>query len=79
MKPTIKHTIFALSALSTMSFGTLAQEQNYQPLTEKEEKITNAVGLGSGVVIGVVAGPAGAIVAGFIGALIGDDVNDKEN
>lgn len=80
MKNTAKKTLittFTAIALSTSAFSSFAAK--HEPLTDKQEEINQAVGLGSGLVLGaVVAGPLGAIVAGVVGALIGDDINDTQ-
>lgn len=45
----------------------------------EEEKTTELVGFGSGVVVGtLIAGPVGGAVAGIFGLMIADDVNDEK-
>lgn len=69
-------TVFALS---TSAFASFAAKHAHQPLSKKQEQVNQAVGVGSGLVLGaVVAGPLGAVVAGVVGALIGDDINDTQ-
>lgn len=71
-----KQTAVAMLITCSMSATSLATETEQEISTEKQEKITHLTGFGSGVVIGgLIAGPAGAIVAGFVGALIGEDIN----
>lgn len=67
-----KRLLFPLTALalavSTPSFANTH---------EKDEKVNEAIGFGTGVTIGaVVGGPIGAMVGSIIGVLIADDVND---
>ncbi|GGF86236.1 sortase-associated OmpA-like protein PdsO [Alteromonas lipolytica] len=73
MRKSIYSAVFAISCLTAVA-----------PVTAKEKdqayEHAAGIGLGSGMVIGaVVAGPVGAAVAGFFGALLGNDVKqDKE-
>lgn len=73
MRKTIYSTVFALTCLSSVPPVVAAEkEQSYD--------YAPGIGLGSGVVIGaMVAGPVGAAVAGFMGAMLGNDIKqDKE-
>ncbi|AEP28857.1 sortase-associated OmpA-like protein PdsO [Brumicola nitratireducens] len=70
-----------MSASAFSVAGSRSDEQlatpSAQEIKSKEDQ-NNAVGFGTGVVLGaVVAGPVGAVVAGLFGILIADDVNDK--
>jgi len=81
IKTGLSNTIVASAtaiALSISSFSSAAGDTQHTTLTDQKASITQAVGLGSGVVIGAaVAGPLGAVVAGIIGAFVADDVNNK--
>ncbi len=68
----MKKQIIALALGLAFSANTFAGEHT------DDEKKTELVGFGSGVVVGpLIAGPVGGAVAGIFGLLIADDVNDE--
>ena len=87
MKTAFNKITFAIAFTSLMSasaFSLAGARSNEQLTTPSAQEIksqedqNNAMGFGTGVVLGaVVAGPVGAVVAGLFGILIADDVNDK--
>ncbi len=70
-------------SINTVSAATMSEDARLKKEHEQPPSSQAAViGLGSGIVLGaVVAGPAGAAIAGFLGALVGENTaqNDAIN